>query len=288
MKVILEPKFYGYCPGLKRSLNLADKVAADAKENDRKIFYDIPLAHNEVVEKTLNDQGFIKINLDDKSEGGGDYFVVSAHGASDDKIEWLRSHGFEVRSGTCPTVRRVQDQAVKDYQDGYQIVIFGKVDHAEVVGVNGCVKNSAIVVKDIEQGRKINLNKKTSVLCQTTFSNADFEKFVENLKSANPGIEIIVRNTICPVVEGRINTILKYALANKPDIVVVVGSKTSSNTKLLAGTLEEEISTIMISDDSEITADDFSRYETALVVSGTSAPPETVEKVARKLESLNS
>lgn len=287
MEVILIDKFLGYCPGLKRSFKIAHELADKAKRNKKRIYFDVPLAHNENVEKDLADRGFKQINLDTKElDGKGNYFLVSAHGASYDKIEKLRKQNFDVLSATCPTVRRSQDIAIEDYKNGYQIVLFGKKDHAEIVGVNGCVDNSAIVFKSLDEAKEIQLKSKASILCQTTFPSHDFEDAVRIIQKNNPKIELLVRNTVCPIVEGRIGQVCKYAAKIKPDMAVVVGSTTSSNTKQLSSKLSQVIPTLMVGDDNELSKEDFQKIKSVLVVSGTSAPPEIVHKVAEKLKSL--
>jgi len=286
MKVILVNKFYGYCPGLKRSLKIADELALEAQKDGKKIYFDVPLAHNENVEKSLEKKGFVEVEVNENLDGTSKYFLISAHGASYDKIAKLRDCGFDVRSATCPTVRRVQDLAVVDYKNGYQIVILGKADHAETRGVNGCVDNSAIVFKTVDEAKGYKLTKKTSVLCQTTYAKEEFKKLIKILRSNNKDIEIIERGTYCPIVENRIRGAYQLAKKELPEMIVVVGSKTSSNTKLLAYEIEEIAKVMMVDDESEISKDDFKNVNKVLVVSGTSAPPEIVEAVAKKLESF--
>ncbi len=286
MKVILLPKFYGHCPGLKRSLKIADELIEQSKKDNKKIFYDVPLAHNEEVEKRLKNGGFEEVDVGEVKDGKDEYFLISAHGASPAKIALLESKNYTVRSAVCPTVTHVQKIAMADYAAGYQIVIFGKKTHPEIQGVNGCVNNSAIIVSEADLGLEIKLEKKTSVICQTTISSDKFAEFVENLKKANPKIEIVVRDTICPIVEDRVQKCSKYVEAEKPDLVVVVGSRTSSNTKQLASKLAKIVPTMFVADEKEINEDDFKEIKTVLVVSGTSAPPEEVEAVAAKLRNI--
>jgi len=186
MKVILLPKFYGHCPGLKRSLKIADDLILEAEKNGKKIYYDVPLAHNEEVEKKLQKGGFQEVNIEEVTDAKGQYFLISAHGVSGQKIEKLKKKNFVVKSAVCPTVKHVQQIAQNDYVDGYQIVIFGKSTHPEIIGVNGSVDDSATIVADVDEGFKIKLNKKTSVICQTTLSSDKYDEFVDNLKKANP------------------------------------------------------------------------------------------------------
>jgi len=286
MKVILEKKLYGYCPGLIRSFSVADDLIAKAKRTKKKIFCDVPLAHNTDVMKNLRRQGVELIKVEDEKVNDGSYFLISAHGASDIKIAHLRKLGYEVVDATCPKVAAVQNQAIVDFQNGYQIVIFGKADHAEIRGINGLIDDSAIMVSDLESAAKIKLTQKTSIISQTTLPLDKFQSLIEILKTNNSGIEILERKTTCPIVRNRIMQTVELAKGQKVKMAVVVGSTTSSNTKSLARTLEAVCPTLMVSGENELKEGDFKNIKSVLVVSGTSAPPEIVEKVAAKLRSF--
>lgn len=286
MKIILKEGYYGYCPGLNRSLRIADNLIKRAKKEGKEIYYDVPLAHNTDTMKTLDKKGLKKIILNVNLSGKGNYFLISAHGASTRKVEWLKKHGFEVILATCGIVEQLKKKAIKDYEDGYQIVIFGKADHAEIIGVNDSIDNSAKIVRDVEGSLELNLDKKTSLLCQTTYSSEDFLECVTIIKNNNPKLEIKSHNTYCPIVKKRVEEILKMTLDGSVDLAIVVGSKASSNTKLLANKLSKIKKTMMVENESEIIDDIFGGVNTVLVVSGTSASPEVVLKVAKKLQKL--
>lgn len=281
MQVILNSKFYGNCPGLKRSLRIAERLILKA-DGDH-IFYDVPLAHNTEVQKSLDGKGFQQIKIENYDGKSGN-FLVSAHGASPQKIKMLEKAGFKITDATCPTVARLHKIAAADYQAGYDIVIFGKARHPEVEGVNGCSNNRAIIVSSIEEAKDLKLKGKTSVICQTTFSNQEFHEAISIIKENNPQVEVVVRETACPVVEGRIRDIIDFVKENKVDFAVVVGSSTSSNTKQLAHKLEEIVRTKMLNDETEVNETDFRDVKKVLVVSGTSALPDVVERVYRKLK----
>jgi len=283
MKIILQRNFYGYCPGLKRSFQVADELIEKAKAENKKIFCDVPLAHNADVMSSLRRQGVELIEMDENSRGEGQYFLVSAHGASTKKVQWLKKIGFKVWDATCPKVTTVQHQALADYKSGYQIVIFGKANHAEIEGINGLVNKSAIIIDDTQRAKEIVLTKKTSVISQTTLPVERFKEVFDIIKKNNPNIEIIARKTICPIVQNRITQIVEFAKSNGINRTVVVGSPTSSNTKSLAKALSAICPTSMVADERSLDQKSFTGDETVLVVSGTSAPPEVVEKVAEKL-----
>lgn len=286
MKVILLNKFYGYCPGLERSLKIADGLFARAQKKNKKIYFDVPLAHNEIVKKNLEDKGFRQIQLDDKTAGDKNLFLISAHGASSEKIAWLQSRGFIVKSATCPKVSRLQELAAESRDQGYAIIIFGNKDHPEIIGVNGCINHSAVILKTAEEAEKIKIKQPTVVLCQTTFPLKKFHEIIAILKKNNPNIELIIKQTICPIVEGRVFKICDFAKKEKPDINVVVGSTWSNNTKLLHAKLAEIAATVMVGNETELKPADFMGKDKVLVAAGTSTPPEAVERVAEKLRSM--
>ena len=82
MKIVLSNKFYGYCPGLERSLKIADDLCAQAQKEEKKIYFDVPLAHNEIVKKKLENKGFLQVKLNQETRGEKNLFLISAHGAS--------------------------------------------------------------------------------------------------------------------------------------------------------------------------------------------------------------
>ena len=286
MKVILEKKLYGYCPGLIRSFSVADDLIVTARRQKKKIYCDVPLAHNTDVMANLQKQGVELISVEDEKVNDGSYFLISAHGASDDKIAHLKKLGYEVVDATCPKVTAVQNQAVADYKNGYQIVIFGRTNHAEIRGINGLIGDSAIMVSDLESAGKVKLTQKTSIISQTTLPLDKFQTLIEVLKENNPSVEILERKTTCPIVRNRIMQTVELAKKQKVEMAVVVGSATSSNTKSLAKTLEEVCPTIMVAGEAELNKKNFLNAKSVLVVSGTSAPPEVVEKVAARLRTF--
>lgn len=283
MQITLLDKFYGYCPGLERSLKIADSLCEQTQKNQKKIYFDVPLAHNEIVKKKLEDKGFIQIELNRETDGQKNLFLISAHGASRQKISWLKKHGFKIKSAACPKVSRLQNLAITGCRQGYLIVIFGQKNHPEIAGVNGCINHSAMIIKSAGSAEKIKLNRKTMVLCQTTFPLKKFNELTTILKKNNPDIKLVVKQTICPIVEGRIFKICDYAKKEKPDLGVVVGSASSNNTKLLNAKLAEIVTTIMVGNETELKPADFTGKQKVLVVAGTSTPPEAVERVAEKL-----
>ena len=286
MEVILIDKFYGYCPGLKTSIELANNLAKKALSEKCMIYCDVPLAHNAEVTSRLHKRGVVLVENISTIQPYNDYFLVSAHGASKKRQEELGARGFKVVDGVCPRVKSVQDRAIKDMIDGYEIIIFGKPDHAEVVGINESINNQALIIKKIEDAVDIKLSKKTSLISQTTYPEDKFDELFQILKTNNPQIEIIQRKTTCPIVVSRVNKILEYIEDNAIDKVIVVGSPTSSNTKLIAAKVQKTTPARMIADARSIRKEDIKGFTKVLVVSGTSAPPEVVEKVANKIKTM--
>ncbi|HOX40994.1 MAG TPA: 4-hydroxy-3-methylbut-2-enyl diphosphate reductase [bacterium] len=286
MKVILDKRFYGHCPGLDRSLSFANALLNKSSSENKVIYYDVPLTHNVDATEKLDKKGMKKIDLTDVEDGENNYFLVSAHGASTAKIDDLSKKNYIVQDATCPIVNKLQRQVVADYKAGYLVIIFGKVGHPEIEGVNGSINHSAIVIKSFEEAKELELDKATSIACQTTFSDEEFDQIVEYLRKKFSAIEIVVRNTVCPIVKRRVHDIVTYAKEKQVDMVVVVGSTTSSNTKLLAKKVHEVRQTIMLDNAADLHKEDFLGAKSVLIVSGTSAPPEIVEEVADKIKTF--
>lgn len=286
MEVILIDNLYGYCPGLTRSIEIANKLAETAKKEKCSVYCDVPLAHNAEVTAKLHRKGVILVDHIGQIKPKDDYFLVSAHGASHSRMGELSGRGFKVVDGVCPKVKAVQDRAVKDSKDGYDVIIFGIPNHAEVIGINGCINNQALIINTVKDAENIRLTKKTSLISQTTYPASDFNNLFEVLKRDNPNIEIVQRNTTCAIVNNRIKAVTEFIKENSINKLVVVGSPTSSNTKLLAVEASKIIPNIMVADYRSVHKKDIVGYNKVLVASGTSAPPEIVRKVADKIRSF--
>ncbi len=143
---------------------------------------------------------------------------------------------------TCPVVAKVQERIYKFYEKGYQIVIFGKKDHAEVIGLRGVVNDEAIVIKSVEEAlSKIKFDRPTVMFSQTTMDRPTFREIRDRLKERiadlvvdtmeETAIEFQAKDTICGQVSGRETKLVE--LVKTQDVIIFVAGRNSSNGVVL-------------------------------------------------------
>ena len=284
-KSIKLAKFAGFCYGVKRAVETAKKLKAE--NPDKNVFVLGELIHNTDVINELETLG-IK-TIDKVPDEGNGICVVRSHGEAPEIIEKIQNAGFELVDLTCPDVKKVQQTAVGLAKDGYFLVIVGKAEHPEVVGINANAKlwsNDVIVVSSVEQlknyEQQIKAHKKVGVVVQTTQMLKTLNPIVEYLTSISK--ELHIANTICK------STAMRQAeakeLAKESDLMIVVGSKKSANTTHLAEILKNITKTIHIENDSELGnyKDVIENSEKISITAGASTPQNVIEKVVEKIK----
>jgi len=292
----------GYCFGVSQAIEKAVKFS----EEKGPLYSLGTLAHNEVVVEYLRTHNVKPITEDEVTEGMN--VAITAHGAPPETSRHLEAKGCTVLDCTCPIVRRAQKVASQQL-DGFDIVIFGDPDHQEVIGLNGWANGAKFVgnFNDLftpsQELKILNLSKKVGIISQTTKIPAMFADFVTTLINRNMGrfSEVRVFNTICPIVSARVNKTRK--LAEEVDMMFVVGSQESANTKNLETVCRRAItrsegmvqpwSVTLVQDVDQVgeaLSDWFVENDMAFprvgVTAGTSTPIEVVQEVVTKLKEL--
>lgn len=283
-KEIKLAKFAGFCYGVKRAVETAKKLKAE--NPDKKVFVLGELIHNTDVINELERLGIKTIN--EIPEHGEGICVVRSHGESPEVIEKIQKAGFSLVDLTCPDVKKVQQKAVELAKDGYFVVIVGKSEHPEVIGIkanaklwtdNVVVAVSADQLKDYE--KEIKAHKRVGVVVQTTQMLSALNSVVSYLTSISK--ELHIANTICQSTAMRQSEAKE--LAKESDLMVVVGSKKSANTSHLAEILKSITKTIHIENDEELSLyrDEISSARKISITAGASTPQNVIEKVLEKL-----
>lgn len=280
-------KFAGFCYGVKRAVETAKKLKAE--NPDKNVFVLGELIHNTDVINELETLGIKTIT--DVPEHGDGICVVRSHGESPEIINKIQNAGFILVDLTCPDVKKVQQKAIELATEGYYLIIVGKSEHPEVIGINANARlwsDKVLVASSVEQLREhekeIKAHKRVGVVVQTTQMLATLNKIVEYLTSVSK--ELHIANTICQ------STAMRQAeakeLAHESDLMVVVGSRKSANTSHLAEILKSITKTIHIENDSEL--DEFeeliSNSEKISVTAGASTPQNIIEKVVEKINNF--
>lgn len=275
----------GFCYGVKRAVETVKKLKAD--NPDKNVFVLGELIHNNHVIQALEQLGIR--TLTEIPEKGDGICVIRSHGESPEVIEQIQKAGFETVDLTCPDVKKVQQKAIELAKDGYYVVIVGKVEHPEVVGIRANAQkytDKVVVATSVEQLKTIEKDlkshKKIGVVVQTTQRISALTPIVEYLTTISK--ELHIANTICASTSMRQKE--AELLAQTHDLMIVVGSKKSANTTHLAEILKDITNTIHIETDEELSEFEnlITKSKNIAVTAGASTPDEVIEKVIRKLE----
>ncbi len=283
MKVTID-QHSGFCWGVVRTIDIAEE---ELKETPT--MYSLgPIIHNPMEIDRLANKGLETISHDDFERLEGQKVLIRAHGEPPATYELARKHRITLVDATCPVVTKVQERIRKFYDKGYQIVIFGKKDHAEVVGLVGVTNGEAVVIKSVEETSKVDPRRKTVLFSQTTMDKGTFYEIAgvlrEKIKDLEVGtfeesaIDFHAKDTICGQVSGRDKKLREFASQN--DIVIFVAGRNSSNGKVLFEICREaNPSTYFVEDESELKREWFEGKETVGISGATSTPQWLMERV---------
>lgn len=283
----------GFCWGVVRAIDFAERELGD-KGN----LYSLgDIIHNTAEVKRLNDLGLATITAADfpKLEKGS-RVLIRAHGEPPETYRLAREYGINLIDATCPVVSKVQERIKKFYDSGFQVVIYGKKDHAEVVGLNGVIGNNAVIVLSAEEAlSKTDFTRPTVLFSQTTMDRENFARIADALREKirelqigtmeETAVEFHAKNTICGQVSGRDKKLREFARSN--DVIIFVAGKKSSNGKVLYNIAKEENSNIyFIEDVPEIQQEWFNGAESTGITGATSTPQWLMIKVKEHIEQL--
>ena len=260
----------GFCYGVREAIDKAKEAAAAGK-----VTHTLgQVVHNEGVIRDLEAIGVETVDTLDEVDHGA-AVVIRAHGVRPEVMDRAEARGLEVIDGTCTWVIQEQKELVKLVDEGYTIVLLGTPKHPEVVGLLGFAPD-AIVVDEEEDWARIPRRKKMALISQSTQPPWKFERLAGYMVSRSHELKIV--NTVCPVTIRRQEDTLEAA--RDVDLMVVVGGRSSANTKELtrlceiAGTHAIQIESVRDLDDPAV----FGGAEVVGVTGGTSTPIEDLRR----------
>ncbi|MDP4089108.1 MAG: 4-hydroxy-3-methylbut-2-enyl diphosphate reductase [Bacillota bacterium] len=277
-KEVIVAENAGFCFGVKRAV----ETSTSANEDNNSTIYTFgPLVHNKNVIDFLKEKGISHIDMPDLDRlGPEDTVIIRSHGVTPEVMKQIKSTGVQVTDATCPFVTAIHKR-IKEYYDlGYQIIIVGDENHPEVVGSNGWCNNTAIITKD---GSNLDTKaKKICIVAQTTEKKANLDKVVEVISGL--GGEVVTFNTICSATKERQKS--AEETSRIVDVMMVVGSRSSSNTTKLYEICSKNCeNTIFIDNSSEIPKWIFESENIKKVglTAGASTPDWIIQDVLDKL-----
>ena len=244
------------------------------------------IVHNQQVIQDLEARGVI-FTEDMKSIPPRTVTVLSAHGVSDAVMETAKAQDLEIIDATCPLVTKVHLQAKRYSKSGHEVVIIGHRGHVEVEGTYGRVRGTVHVVGTVEDVQALGGSdpKRVSYVTQTPLSLDDTRSIVEALKDRFPEVKGPELSDICYATQNRQNAV--RSLAEKVDVILVVGARNSSNSARLQEVGEMSgVDAYLIQDANEISPDWFANSSDIGVTAGASTPEILVQGVLDRLRSL--
>ncbi|MEW6744523.1 MAG: 4-hydroxy-3-methylbut-2-enyl diphosphate reductase [Planctomycetota bacterium] len=278
MKVILA-KTAGFCMGVRRAMN----AVIDATHRSHEKTYTLgPLVHNNQAMEMLKARS-VEV-VEHPSEVSSGTLFIRAHGVTPQVRCECELPGVTVHDMTCPHVRRAQNIVREHAEKGFDAIIVGDKNHAEVIGLLGHAGGRGHVLSSPEEVQDLPALERVCLVAQTTQSSKRFQGIVDAVRQRFPGVEI--HNTICSATDDRQNEV--RALTRQVEAMVVVGGQHSGNTVRLAEIARAEgIPTFHIETDSELTPEMLRGFDTIGVTAGASTPHWVFQAVVEKIESFS-
>ena len=267
----------GFCAGVVRAIDIVNK---SLELFGSPIYVKHQIVHNKYVVADLEKKGAITVeNIDDVPANST--VIFSAHGSPPKDYELAKSKKIKIIDATCPLVTKVHNEAIKYSKEGRKIILIGHRGHQEVVGTMG--QTDMLLIDDREKNNipELDNNEPVAVLSQTTLSIDDTKEISKTLKQKYKNS--IIRNDICYAVTNRQNAVKK--LATLVDIIIVVGSDTSSNCVRLKEMSEScGTKSILVNSVTEIKKINLTKYSKIGITSGASTPEVLIDEFINYLK----
>ena len=273
----------GFCFGVKRALDLANEAISSS--TGKPVYSLGELVHNPDVVESLENNGIKAVKEDELPSLEKGILVIRAHGVPPDVIKKAEDLGFEIVDSTCPLVKKIHN-IVRDLKDeGYDIVIAGKANHAEVLGIAGQVDGNCTIMEKTVDASDFRDCKKIGIVAQTTTSR---KRFLEiSGKLINKARETRIFDTICPSTIKRQVSALE--LAKNVGVMMVIGGKNSSNTHHLWKTCSEvNFNSYHIECADDIDPDWIELADDVGITTGASTPEYMINIITEKIQKIDS
>ena len=283
LKKLLLAKPRGFCAGVDRAIEVVH-MALDLYPGP--IYVRKEIVHNKHVIESLAAKGVIFVEeLDEVPEGG--LVIFSAHGVSPAVRAQAAAKRLRVIDATCPLVTKVHLEAIRFAREGRSIILVGHKGHEEVLGTMGEVPNHIQLVGSVEEAERVQVPdaEQVAVTTQTTLGVDDTQEIINVLKRRFPKLVSPASDDICYATQNR-QTAVKL-LAKDADVVLVLGSHNSSNSRRLKEVAESAAARAYLIDDiSQIDPKWFENAQCLGVTAGASAPERLVREVVEYFKAL--
>jgi 4-hydroxy-3-methylbut-2-en-1-yl diphosphate reductase len=266
----------GYCAGVERAV---DAVERALDRHGPPVYVRKQIVHNLHVVRDLESKGAIFVEELDEVPTGA-VAVLSAHGSAPTVHAAGGERDLRVIDATCPLVTKVHLEARRFAGEGRTILLIGHAGHEEVEGTSGQAPDRTILVQSVDEARSVDVpgDVPLSYLTQTTLSVDETAAIIDELKARFPNIQGPPREDICYATQNRQDAVKE--VARRADVVLVIGSRNSSNSNRLAEVSRERgTAAYLVDDESEVDPDWLAGAEVVGLTSGASAPEWLVARM---------
>ena len=276
--ILAEPR--GFCAGVDRAIDIVDRAL---EKFGAPVYVRHEIVHNTYVVEDLKSRGAIFIeDLADVPPGAT--LVFSAHGVPKSVEAEAIRRGFQVFDATCPLVTKVHVEVAKLHKEGFEFIMIGHKGHPEVEGTMGQLLDGIYLVEDVVDVARVSpkQTERLAVVTQTTLSVDDAALITDAVVARFPSIRKPKMQDICYATQNRQDAV--KVLSNEVDLVIVVGSPTSSNSNRLRDVAQRYgAQSYMVDDASELKEEWFAGKTRVGLTAGASAPDILVQQVIARL-----
>jgi 4-hydroxy-3-methylbut-2-enyl diphosphate reductase len=271
----------GFCAGVDRAINIVNEALI---RFGAPIYVRHEIVHNAYVVNELRDKGAVFVDeLHEVPKGG--IVVFSAHGVSQEVRKDAEARGLQVYDATCPLVTKVHLEVVKMCQDGFTVLMIGHAGHPEVEGTTGQVKEGVFLIEKVGDVGSLPFppDEKIAFVTQTTLSVDETKEIVDALTMKFPNIVQPRKQDICYATQNRQDAV-KF-MAPQVEVVIVVGSATSSNSNRLRELSEKlGVPSYMVDSPDQLKSEWFAGKKRVGLTAGASAPESLAQSIVSRIQ----
>ena len=273
-------KLRGFCAGVVRAIDIVEKALEVC---GRPVYVRHEIIHNRYVVDDLRAKGAVFVE-EFKDVPEGVWMIYSAHGVSPQVRDEAKAKKFKVIDATCPLVTKVHLEAIQLAKEGYTIILIGHEEHVETIGTMGEAPDHIRVVGTSAEAETVQVPDPTKVayLTQTTLSLDDTAEIVQALKKRFPALAVPKKSDICYATQNRQNAV--KALVDRIDLLLVIGSKNSSNSNRLVEVARSHgVAAHLVDEPDEIDPAWLDGVTIVGLTAGASAPEDLVQATVQHL-----
>ena len=262
----------GFCFGVKRAID----IALESAKQEKPVYMLGDIVHNENVVKTIEDAGIKKTKTIPKENKSN--LLIRAHGSAQKTLDTARKSRLNVIDATCPMVKEIHKIVIDMDKKGYKILVIGDHKHDEVQGIIGQIPRKAIVLENAED-IKAKITRKLPKAAEVVQTTQNLEKALKMQNILKDRVEDLkFFNTICAPTRMKQEEI--KSLAQENDRVIVIGSKTSANTKRLYE-IAKSINprSYWVNSTADIQSEWLRKAKSIGITAGASTPDKTIEEI---------